>query len=382
LPALTGKRIVFISPQAWGNMKLSKHYYAIELTKRGNEVFYLVPAKNNLNPKIKIVPSTEYQGLFFVHFSILLPYFLKFKWPSFFQKGMEIHAVQIRKAIGHPIDIVWDFDCNFLFHNLSPFQPKTIIFHPVDQGHEAPVTKKPSIIFSVSDIILDSQRHLGAPSYFINHGLGPQFSELAKRELHNLTNDAFDKLQKPQNIGYIGNLKHPAIDRKILINIIQNHPKLHFHFFGPYELSAQEGKNTALHHFIHFLKNAENVTLYGLQDQKKIIKFNKIIDIYLATYKKTKHYNADNSHKILEYLSTGKIVVSNLLSTYKESELFLMPKTFSNQNLPELFEESINNWSDFHTLEKRKARIQFALDHSYDRQLDKIEERLVHHQLI
>ena len=36
------QRIFILSPQHWGTMFLSKHHYAIEFAKMGNEVFFLI----------------------------------------------------------------------------------------------------------------------------------------------------------------------------------------------------------------------------------------------------------------------------------------------------------------------------------------------------
>ncbi len=363
-------------------MKLSKHYYAIELAKRNNRVYFLSPSTQGISTQIRITASTKYKNLYFVHFNILIPYFLKFKWPSLFQRFMNWHAIRIGRAIDKPIDIVWDFDCNFLFKSLAPFQAKLNIFHPVDQGDKVPIEKKPDIIFSVSNIILNTHSHLKIPTFYINHGLCETYLEIAKGEYNKLTaNNHSEKIEINQ-IGYIGNLKNGSIDREVLSQIIRENIHLTFHFFGPYELNRSEKRNKPLKTFISFLKNAQNVKLYGLISQEEITQYNNIIQAYLAIYKKNKYYNADNSHKIMEYLSTGKIVISNFLSVYNGLELLNMPDDYSNKNLPLLFKKALCNWIELNTPEKKESRLTYAINHSYENQLRKIEKILNEQELI
>ena len=59
---LTNKTILVISPQAWGQMYLSKHHYALTLAQLGNTVYFLNPPKQgNYGSKeqVKIVSLKE-----------------------------------------------------------------------------------------------------------------------------------------------------------------------------------------------------------------------------------------------------------------------------------------------------------------------------------
>ena len=48
---LTKKNILLISPEPWGINRVSKHHYATELAKRGNNVYYLNPPTDKFNIK-------------------------------------------------------------------------------------------------------------------------------------------------------------------------------------------------------------------------------------------------------------------------------------------------------------------------------------------
>ena len=41
----TKMKVLLISPQHWGTMRVTKHHYAIELAKLGHEVFFLEPTE-------------------------------------------------------------------------------------------------------------------------------------------------------------------------------------------------------------------------------------------------------------------------------------------------------------------------------------------------
>jgi len=53
-------KVLLISPQHWGTMRVTKHHYAIELAKLGHEVFILEPTEASwkLNQSsFRITPS-------------------------------------------------------------------------------------------------------------------------------------------------------------------------------------------------------------------------------------------------------------------------------------------------------------------------------------
>ncbi len=371
---ITGKTILIISPQPWGKMKVSKHHYALELAKMGNSVYFL---EHQLKPKIKkifFIFCEDHPNITIVKYPHLGPYPLKFHARSLFHYFMRFRARQIAQKIDRPIDIVWDFDCNFSFARLDDFGAKVNIFHPVDHGASGPSNKNPDCVFSVSPFILENYSNIKAPAFFINHGLPVIFEKLAKEEL----NHTEEKNYAPDtqfNIGYVGNIKHYAIDRKILKKIITTHSNHIFHFFGPFQLSATE-KDPDLIQFIDFLNTQENCRLYGICTQQEIADHSKSMDLFLACYRKTGKYLADNSHKILEYLSTGKVVVSNYLSVYEQEQVLQIPSDYSNEGLPDLFAKTLESLPFHNSYKERKKRLEYALKHTYYQQIRRIAKIL------
>ena len=84
-----------------------------------------------------------------------------------------------------------------------------------------------------------------------------------------------------------------------------------------------------------------------------------------------------NPHKFMEYLSSGKMIVSTNTFEYRrlaEKKMFLMSK--KNYDLPQLFQIAIKNLEYWNSSEKQNARKKFALENTYDKQIDRIAEYL------
>ena len=95
---LRGKKILIISPQHWGKMFLAKHHYAIELAKRGNEVYFLNPPeqkKFGIRSRIQITALTEYPGLHLIDHQLFFPYGIKFHLPEMYHRLMRFEIKNI-----------------------------------------------------------------------------------------------------------------------------------------------------------------------------------------------------------------------------------------------------------------------------------------------
>ena len=73
-----GCRILLISPQRWDGFQVSKHHYAIELAKLGNEVYFVDPP-NNSGKAVDVVSCEEDERLKVVRYGPWFPYVIKFR---------------------------------------------------------------------------------------------------------------------------------------------------------------------------------------------------------------------------------------------------------------------------------------------------------------
>ncbi|MFM9910763.1 MAG: hypothetical protein ACKVOW_15600 [Chitinophagaceae bacterium] len=377
---LKKKIILIISPQEWGNMLLSKHHYALELAKKGNRVYFLNPPDQlqRLKPNsIHINSSPFHNELFFIEHRLFFPFGFKFKSMRLFHFLMRFHIKKLLKQIGQPFDIVWSFDIGNIYP-LSFFSKKSIkIFHPVDE----PLTQQAinaaadcDIIFSVTNEILTKYQQFPAPKYFINHGVSEDFLAVFKEKSY--------QPRLPVKVGYSGNMLRNDIDRRVLLNIISENKQIEFHIFGSYQINQSNigGDETdEIKEFIQQLIQSSNVLLHGVLDQQKLAKAFAEMDAFLICYDIEKDQSkGTNYHKIMEYLATGRIIISNNITTYAHapSLIQMAAERDHNKQLLFLFNAVIENLRYFNSTELLEERKKFAGENVYSRQLERIEELL------
>ena len=380
---LTKKVILILSPQSWGNMLLAKHHYAIELAKRGNEVYFLSPPVNdgwhwNINAKrISINQSTSHPNLFLIHQRLFFPYNLKFHSRKLYNLLVKKQIRYLLDAIPKKIDLLWSFDLGNHFP-LALFEKKYFkIFHPVDEPGDSEgirVGSGADILFSVTKEIGEKYKSFDIPSYFINHGLADDF--IFEQKIEHLPDGKI-------HIGISGNLLRPDLDRKTLLQIIGDSRDLIFHFFGSYfagqsNLAASINKDAE--EFVEILKGFQNVVLHGVLKTGDLAKELNKMDAFLICYDiQLDQSKGTNYHKVMEYLSTGKVIISNNITTYSGyPELIRMTaERTDNKMLPELFRETIKNlekWNADDLVDQRKS---FAGNNTYQKQIERIDNYIM-----
>lgn len=363
------KCILIISPQPWEGIRVSKHHYAEALAQQNNRIFFLNPIKKKRSLTISERRDGAFSQIQVISFHTLLPYWFRFHLPALFQWSVRWQLQRLKKRIGK-IDIVWDFDSNHLFGSYKPWKAKLHIFHATDKGKKLPAKKHPDVVLAPSEQLKCWHESPQSSTYLTPHGLCREFVELAREEL---LNPDPSPLKKPKHIGYFGNLAHHALDRKIFIQIISQNPQVHFHLIGPFQTGI-ESPTEKLQTFINFLKNQPNVSLYGAKSKSWICQKSRQIDLFFACYSVGKQYDGDNAHKILEYLATGKPLISNYLSHYRQKKLFLMPPDHHNERLTTLFQQALYQPNTFLTVKAKNRRLQFALKHAYPNHINTIEK--------
>lgn len=372
---LKNKTILIISPQSWGNMFLAKHHYAIELAKHNNEVYFLnPPQKEKIKYNIEIIPLEIDKNLYLINHSLTFSYQIKFKWKGLFHFLIKFHIKKIEAAVKNKIDIVWSFDLGdyypFKYFSNNPFK----IFFPIDE----PLNKAGidsgngcDVIFSVTNEILEKYAHLNVPKHFIHHGLSEDF-------IHNdciSTND--DGIIR---VGLSGNWLRPDIDTKCLLKIIEENSAIIFEFWGSYQLNQSNigGSNdTAIVQFIEKLKKSKNVLLHGPIHPKYLaIEFQRM-DAFLITYDILKDQSkGTNYHKVMEYLSTGKVVVSNNITTYSKipNLIEMSSSRVNNDDLPFIFKKVTAKLEYYNQIEFSNARKAFATENLYSKKILQLEK--------
>ncbi|MEO0981638.1 MAG: hypothetical protein AAFX03_03180 [Pseudomonadota bacterium] len=358
------KTIYIISPQPWDGLPVSKHHYASELATLGHQVYFIEPPHTERMSSDITVRPTETRGVSSVAYGLPFPYALKFRWRGQFDYQMRRQARRLVDAIGAAPDLVWDFDNAYQFADLAAFGPALKLFHLMD----APPTdhcsnKNADMVLSVSQAFLDKIRHPAARKRLVPHGLNRAHEAYARRAL---AGSADRRVQERPVAAYVGNLSAAGLDWDTLFEIIDRNPGVEFRLIGPHE------DRTAL---ATRLRTRPNCTAMGTLPAEEILAMAAEVDVWLACYAPLRTENgAENAHKILEYLATGKAVLANRMAAYEDSHLVYGAASPGNEDMPERLARLVGARASINAPRLQRERAAHALDHAYRRHLRTITE--------
>ncbi|MBW7942892.1 MAG: hypothetical protein H3C64_11015 [Candidatus Kuenenia stuttgartiensis] len=303
-----------------------------------------------------------------LEYNIALPEKIKFHWPGLYQLVIKRTLRKILKRRLDPIDVCIDFGCYQQYQSISWIPAKTHIFFPVDDYANLKADSRGAdLVLSVSENICRKFEASGKVCHFINHGLNKEFEENAVRILRG---EKFWKRREKIKIGYSGNLFISFLDIPVVRKIIQENPRIEFHFFGSTNYNKENKEHVAWN---GFLKNTPNVVLHGFLHPRELVRSLNEMDGFLLCYKPDyKNYHAENSHKVFEYLSTGKVLITTYLSIYQDNHLMKMSGKDNNEALINIFTDTIKLLEIENSPEIQKDRIILALDNTYNRQIKRI----------
>ena len=346
---LEGKNILLISPEPWSNMKVSKHHYAEHLSKK-NSVYFLNPPGNSFEQQKEIDQlfiidyKPKFKGLH------LLP-----QWIS--AKLIQLEYNELQENVGVNFDVVWSFDPSRFF-NLTKIEAIKIC-HIVDWNQKFQrkiLAKTADICFSTSSYLQAELGLYNKNSYFINHGY-------AERKI--LQIELPDQLDKRPRTGYIGNLNIKYLDWSLIYQVASKHSDVLFYFIGPYDLDAGTEKMKETFQL-------SNTIFLGQINAKLIPSYLDQMDILLLAYKAEQYpKQLANPHKMLEYLGSGKPIVSTHTKEYEACKLLSMSKNLA--DFYSIFASTINNLEEHSNSQIREARIALAKENQYEEQISRIE---------
>lgn len=373
-----------MSQENWGEMRISKHHFAIALANANNDVFYIYTGEQNGNLKRGniIVSESDHSNLTIVKFRYLIPLlFIKYKLKiGFLYKiGVFLFIRKLIYTLGKSPDLVWSFDLSNVLP-LSSFPTKLRkILMPVDERDTIDpfdLASGADLIISVTDEILRKFHQLNCKKVFLNHSVSDIFFK------HSYIKDHYSKNIK---IGYSGSLLRFDIDHVIFLKIVRDNPSVEFHLFGEYDYShssihTKNNYNEQCVDFIDLIKAENNVLLHGVLNTDELSCMFRQMDGFMICYDIAKEQSkGTNYHKILEYLASGKVVISNNVSTYERrfpGMIEMVKERDSNRNLPELFNHTIQNLTFFNSQEKQDERIAFSANYTMKNQIKKIQDAL------
>ncbi len=356
---IKNKRILILSPCDWSDFQVSKHHYAKELAKRNNDVLFLEWPTFSSTKKNKKIKIQENLHVLRIYFFFSKKIYFHAKWIYYFFLKLKI------KSILRDVDIIWSFD-NTERYSLKFFsKSKLKIYHPVDTGDEQILKENAdyaNYIFSCSNDIVNLLSKDRKSVKFINHGLSSYFTNPIEK---------VNYLNGKIKIAISGNLAVPQLDYENLLSIITQNTNIEFIFFGKKDLTGNE--DDFIKKGVSELKKQPNCIFKGIIHPSELAKELNLVDAFLFCYKMDRLNRGNNSHKLLEYLSTGKVIIAAYLDLYYDSGLFSMLPDIDNSNLPKLFNDTINNLKKNNSQNLQQKRIQYALNNTYKKQIDRIE---------
>lgn len=353
------KTVLIISPEPWRWQYVSKHHYAITLSKQGYGIYFLNPPSVTYN-EVTILP-TEYTNLYEIE-APKVAKGLRF-YPKKLRNYLERRWLEkLEKTIGQTFTTVWLFE-NSRFYDMAFAGDRLKIYHQVDSNqnfHIKEAASSADICFCITDFIKRDLLVYNKNVFQIDHGI--RFSDhhtaLSKEQQEYFT------LKQGIQAAYVGNLDSLDIDRDTLVALVKAFPDVTFQFIGSY---AKEG---VLYQRCEAFKN---IVWWGRVESALIPAILEKVDLSIVCYIVNK--NNANSHKMLEYLHSGKVTVSTYMDAYKDKRHLLeMTELDKTDQYNQLFKKVVDNLDFYNSAEKQQQRIAFAKEHSYESQLNIIRK--------
>lgn len=356
------RSVLIISPEPWDHIFVSKHHYAVHLAQRGNQVYFLNPPTGS---PVSIT-DTEYLNLRVINYSgfakglRLLPVFVQ-KWliKRVFDK--------IQQLTG-PLEVVWSFD-NSVFFNFDALPDEVLkISHIVDLNQDFEfemACRTADICFGTTRYIIERQKKFNPNSHFIHHGLSTS----------RVDNSKSIKLPGKNKVKalYLGNLSMAYIDWEVIWQAART-IDIDFIFIGSNQSIVDLSVNP-LHTFKQQVLSLENAYFLPSIGSAQIQGHLKVADVLFVAYQQSHHKDQANPHKMMEYMSSGTPVITSYTEEYADmADCVAMSR--NNSDWPDLFRNVVENLDQWNAKSMITKRTDFAANHTYDRQLDLIQEKI------
>lgn len=359
--SLSNRNILLISPEPWSHIFVSKHHYAIHLAKRGHKVYFLNPPTKSA----MCLSGSGYENLTIIDYEGFLPG-LRFLPVSLQWVLTRRKFDKIEQITGEEINMVWSFD-NSVFYDFSGLPDRAMtISHIVDLNQDfqfSRAAKTADVCFCTTGHIRQKMLLVNPNVYHINHGLS--------------LGDESIQVKLPGNNRkaiYVGNLAMPYLDWDILLKAATVNTQVDFVFVGPGKDDV-DSKVNQTHESKDRIRELSNVFFLDKVPSKYIQSYLKAADVLLVAYQEQYHVEQANPHKMMEYLASGKPIVATFTEEYTRlNDLICMSDR--NAQWPEVFRQTVDHLQDCTLPEKVHARKAFALDNTYDKQIDRIEKMI------
>jgi hypothetical protein len=374
--ALPMKVILIISPEPWNYLnflQLSKHHYARTLAEEGHRVYFLEPPTDTV--KKPAIFSTSHPLINRICYPVPIFDRLRFHCRPLYDLLESFIVKKITLLIGEPLDIVWSFNPNIMCH-LGKFRALKNVYHPVDPisrpCHGIPA-RSADIIISVSKPILSFFSDRAVSKLLLNHGVAPAFARLAE------SSEAWIRSKPALKVGYAGNMLMANLAEDVILLLVTTNPSVEFHFWGSVEADGETDSQTIK--FLQELRSASNCFLHGSVSTESLARHLSDVDILLLAYRsdpRRRGFDFSNSHKIMEYLACGQVILSSPMSEHAchDDGIMVIAEDNSSKSFQDGFRYILHHLDHLNGPYLTKKRKSIALKNTYQNHWNTIETRL------
>jgi hypothetical protein len=363
LERLEGLHILVISPEPWHGLHMSKHHVSQGLVARGNKViFWERPLPGDTDVHIEGEGDLRLART---------PHWFKGvnRLPAFVNRWYYGRLIRsIEKAAGVRFDVIWCFDTSRMqwFPNGDAYR----LLHLVDydilyQGHG--LMRSADLIVTTADIISTRVLELapGAHVHKVGHALD-------RRWLQDADTLAQRTSTVPRLVVYAGQFFNTYIDWGALLTVAREHPALTFRYIGNLDPDYPDAA-------FQQLRREPNVEFTGLKTKDELVPLVREADILMFSFMTdSRMLERANPHKVLEYLSTGNVIMGSWTLEYAPHQHLLMMAP-ERSDFVATFRRTVEQFAALNTAERRAERIAFARERTIDRLLDRVAQLITSH---
>ncbi|MBK7384378.1 MAG: hypothetical protein IPI81_13780 [Flavobacteriales bacterium] len=354
---LRGKRILLFSPEPWEGLHMSKHHLSQALAARGNSVYFLDPPR----PGNTGFSSEEKNGVTVLRYKHWLRGVNRL--PTAINRWYYKRLIRsLAQRTGGPFDIIWCFDTSRM--QAFPEGVGMKLLHLADydilytgQG----LIPTADLVLTTCQVVADEVAPRATAQVLnVGHALDARWlvgiDTLAERDARPVRNMVFS-----------GQLANSYNDWEGFLELASSHPELQFTFIGPFDPGFPEPA-------FHALRKLENVRFAGLVGKDELVPLVREADMLFFGFRSAQRAKERaNPHKVLEYLSTGNVIVGSYTMEYKDgNDLFTMAP--EGGNLREAFDRALHDHAALNTKEQRAHRIAFARSRTMNDLIGRIEK--------
>ena len=352
---LRGKHVLLISPEPWEGVKLSKHHLAEALAAHGCHVHFLPPP----DPSAKGIELVQHHGMDHVRYRHWL------KGVNQLPKAIHLWYYRslirrIEQLVDHRMDLVWCFDTSRM--QWFPGQGRTGVLHLVDldilhQGEE--LMRSADVVFTTTGPIAERVRR-AAPNATV-HKVGHALHGGWLSGTEGLTDP---RSAVPLRAAFAGLLATHYVDWAAMRAVFAMHPHITFDLYGPHTGYTDPD--------LEDVRSFVNVHFHGLLPKEQLIGHLRSADILFLLYRTDILLDQlAYPHKMLEYLSTGNVVVcSRTLEMEAHTDLVVM--AMEREDALGAFQKAVQDFAALNTGPERRSRISFAQERSMDKLITRL----------